>query len=131
MAQSARGVWAILLGDDADQLVRDLQDQFPNAELVGADPCFEQLIAQVVGFIEAPALGLDLPLDLRGTAFQERVWQALSDIPPGSTASYAQNAESIGAPKFFRAVAQAGGDNRLAVAISGHLGARSNGGRPG
>ncbi len=107
VAQSQRGVCAILLGDDPDTLVRDLQDQFPKAELVGADRHFEQLIAQVVGFVEAPALGLNLPLDLRGTAFQERVWQALRDIPVGSTASYAQIAQRIGAPTSFRAVAQA------------------------
>ncbi|MBC3239615.1 bifunctional DNA-binding transcriptional regulator/O6-methylguanine-DNA methyltransferase Ada [Pseudomonas lurida] len=127
VAQSARGVCAILLGDDPDQLVRDLQDQFPKAELVGADQRFEQLVAQVVGLIEAPAVGLDLPLDLRGTAFQERVWQALRDIPPGSTASYAQIAERIGAPKSFRAVAQACGANSLAVAIPCHRVVRSNG----
>ncbi len=127
VAQSTRGVCAILLGDDPDQLVRDLQDQFPKAELVGADPRFEQLVAQVVGFIEAPALGLDLPLDLRGTAFQERVWQALREIPPGSTASYAQIAERIGAPKSFRAVAQACGANSIAVAIPCHRVVRSNG----
>ena len=127
VAQSARGVCAILLGDDPDRLVRDLQDQFPKAELVGADQRFEQLVAQVVGFIEAPALGLDLPLDLRGTAFQERVWQALREIPPGSTASYAQIAERIGAPTSFRAVAQACGANSLAVAIPCHRVVRSNG----
>lgn len=127
VAQSARGVCAILLGDDPDQLVRDLQDQFPKAELVGADQRFEQLVAQVVGLIEAPALGLDLPLDLRGTAFQERVWQALRDIPPGSTASYAQIAKRIGAPTSFRAVAQACGANSLAVAIPCHRVVRSNG----
>ncbi|MGB3122572.1 MAG: bifunctional DNA-binding transcriptional regulator/O6-methylguanine-DNA methyltransferase Ada [Pseudomonas sp.] len=127
VAQSQRGVCAILLGDDPDVLVRDLQDQFPKAELVGADRSFEQLIAQVVGFIEAPALGLDLPLDLRGTAFQERVWQALRDIPVGSTASYAQIAAQIGAPKAFRAVAQACGANSLAVAIPCHRVVRSNG----
>jgi len=127
VAQSARGVCAILLGDDPDQLVHDLQDQFPKAELVGADQRFEQLVAQVVGLIEAPAVGLDLPLDLRGTAFQERVWQALRDIPPGSTASYAQIAERIGAPKSFRAVAQACGANSLAVAIPCHRVVRSNG----
>ena len=86
---------AILLGDDPDTLVRDLQEQFPKADLVGADRRFEQTIAQVVGFIEAPALGLDLPLDLRGTAFQQRVWQALRDIPLGTTASYAQIAERL------------------------------------
>ncbi len=127
VAQSTRGVCAILLGDDPDKLVRDLQDQFPKADLVGADPRFEQLIAQVVGFVEAPALGLDLPLDLRGTAFQERVWQALREIPVGSTASYAQIAERIGAPKSFRAVAQACGANSLAVAIPCHRVVRSNG----
>lgn len=127
VAQSARGVCAILLGDDPDQLVRDLQDQFPKANLVGADRRFEQLIAQVVGFIEAPALGLNLPLDLRGTAFQERVWQALREIPVGSTASYAQIAQRIGAPTSFRAVAQACGANSLAVAIPCHRVVRSNG----
>lgn len=127
VAQSTRGVCAILLGDDPDKLVRDLQDQFPKASLVGADHSFEQLVAQVVGFIEAPALGLDLPLDLRGTAFQERVWQALLDIPLGSTVSYGQIAERIGAPKAFRAVAQACGANCLAVAIPCHRVVRSNG----
>ncbi|WP_405125824.1 bifunctional DNA-binding transcriptional regulator/O6-methylguanine-DNA methyltransferase Ada [Pseudomonas marginalis] len=127
VAQSARGVCAILLGDDPDKLVRDLQDQFPRANLVGADRRFEQLIAHVVGFIEAPALGLDLPLDLRGTAFQERVWQALREIPVGSTASYGQIAQRIGAPKAFRAVAQACGANSLAVAIPCHRVVRSNG----
>ncbi|OAE12415.1 6-O-methylguanine DNA methyltransferase [Pseudomonas simiae] len=127
VAQSQRGVCAILLGDDPDKLVRDLQDQFPQAQLVGADRNFEQLIAHVVGFIEAPALGLDLPLDLRGTAFQERVWRALREIPLGSTASYAQIAERIGAPKSFRAVAQACGANSLAVAIPCHRVVRSNG----
>lgn len=127
VAQSHRGVCAILLGDDPDKLVHDLQDQFPKADLLGADHTFEQLIAQVVGFIEAPALGLDLPLDLRGTAFQERVWQALRDIPVGSTASYAQIAQRIGAPTSFRAVAQACGANSLAVAIPCHRVVRSNG----
>lgn len=127
VAQSQRGVCAILLGDDPDTLLRDLQDQFPKAELVGADPAFERLVAQVVGFIEAPALGLNLPLDLRGTAFQERVWQALRDIPVGSTASYAQIAAQIGAPKSFRAVAQACGANSLAVAIPCHRVVRSDG----
>ncbi|MFV9651177.1 bifunctional DNA-binding transcriptional regulator/O6-methylguanine-DNA methyltransferase Ada [Pseudomonas citrulli] len=127
VAQSARGVCAILLGDDPDKLVRDLQDQFPKANLMGADRRFEQLIAHVVGFIEAPALGLDLPLDLRGTAFQERVWQALREIPVGSTTSYGQIAQRIGAPKAFRAVAQACGANSLAVAIPCHRVVRSNG----
>ncbi|MBF6031739.1 bifunctional DNA-binding transcriptional regulator/O6-methylguanine-DNA methyltransferase Ada [Pseudomonas sp. P155] len=127
VAQSERGVCAILLGDDPHQLVCDLQDQFRNANLIGADSGFEQLIAKVVGFIEAPAIGLDLPLDVRGTAFQERVWQALREIPLGSTASYAEIAQRIGAPTSMRAVAQACGANRLAVAIPCHRVVRSDG----
>ncbi|VVO53648.1 bifunctional DNA-binding transcriptional regulator/O6-methylguanine-DNA methyltransferase Ada [Pseudomonas fluorescens] len=127
VAQSERGVCAILLGDDPHQLVCDLQDQFRKANLIGADAEFEQLIAKVVGFIEAPAIGLDLPLDVRGTAFQERVWQALREIPVGSTASYADIAQHIGAPTSMRAVAQACGANRLAVAIPCHRVVRSDG----
>ncbi|MBY8934180.1 bifunctional DNA-binding transcriptional regulator/O6-methylguanine-DNA methyltransferase Ada [Pseudomonas fluorescens] len=127
VAQSERGVCAILLGDDPHQLVCDLQDQFRKANLIGADSGFEQLIAKVVGFIEAPAIGLDLPLDVRGTAFQERVWQALREIPLGSTASYAEIARRIGAPTSMRAVAQACGANRLAVAIPCHRVVRSDG----
>ena len=83
MAQSEIGVCAILLGDDPEVLVRDLQDRFPRATLIGGDAEFEQLVSRVVGFIEAPGLGLDLPLDVRGTAFQQRVWQALQEIPVG------------------------------------------------
>jgi AraC family transcriptional regulator of adaptative response/methylated-DNA-[protein]-cysteine methyltransferase len=127
VAQSERGVCAILLGDDPHQLVCDLQDKFRRANLIGADQAFEQLIAKVVGFIEAPALGLDLPLDVRGTAFQERVWQALREIPVGCTASYADIAQRIGAPKAMRAVAQACGANNLAVAIPCHRVVRSDG----
>ena len=127
VAQSERGICAILLGDDPHQLVCDLQDQFRRANLIGADAEFEQLIARVVGFIEAPAIGLDLPLDVRGTAFQERVWQALREIPVGSTASYADIALRIGSPKGVRAVAQACGANSLAVAIPCHRVVRSDG----
>ncbi|MDB6145557.1 MAG: 6-O-methylguanine methyltransferase [Pseudomonas sp.] len=127
VAQSARGICAILLGDDPDALVRDLQDKFRRANFIGGDHDFEQLIAKVVGFIEAPAIGLDLPLDLQGTAFQERVWQALRSIPVGSTASYGEIAALIGAPKSFRAVAQACGANSLAVAIPCHRVVRSDG----
>jgi len=127
VAQSERGICAILLGHDPHQLVCDLQDQFRRANLIGADTEFEQLIARVVGFIEAPAIGLDLPLDVRGTAFQERVWQALREIPVGSTASYADIALRIGSPKAVRAVAQACGANSLAVAIPCHRVVRSDG----
>jgi AraC family transcriptional regulator of adaptative response/methylated-DNA-[protein]-cysteine methyltransferase len=131
VAQSDRGVCAILLGDDPNALARDLQDKFPRANLIGGDTEFEQLVAKVVGFIEAPALGLNLPLDVRGTAFQERVWQALRDIPAGSTASYAEIATRIGSPKAVRAVAQACGANSLAVAIPCHRVVRSDGGLSG
>lgn len=131
VAQSHRGICAILLGDDPEALARDFQDQFRQASLVGADNDFEQMIANVVGFIESPNLGLDLPLDMRGTAFQQRVWLALKDIPPGSTASYAQIAQRIGAPKSFRAVAMACGANQLAVAIPCHRVVRSDGGLSG
>jgi AraC family transcriptional regulator of adaptative response/methylated-DNA-[protein]-cysteine methyltransferase len=120
VAQSQRGICAIALGDDPDALARELQDQFPKARIVGGDDQFEQLVAQVVGFVEAPAIGLHLPLDVRGTAFQERVWRALREIPAGQTASYAQIAERIGAPKAARAVALACAANRIAVAIPCH-----------
>jgi len=120
VARSDRGVCAILLGDDPDVLVRDVQDTFPQANLIGGDDEFEQLVASVVGFIEAPAVGLDLPLDIRGTAFQRRVWQALRQIPAGSTTSYSEIARRIGSPKSVRAVAQACGANTLAVAIPCH-----------
>nr|WP_315591698.1 bifunctional DNA-binding transcriptional regulator/O6-methylguanine-DNA methyltransferase Ada [uncultured Cupriavidus sp.] len=127
VAQSQRGICAILLGDDPDRLVRDLQDQFRKAEIVGCDGEFEQLIAQVVGFIEAPAMGLHLPLDVQGTAFQERVWRALREIPPGTTVSYAEIAERIGSPKAVRAVAQACATNHIAVAIPCHRVVRRDG----
>jgi AraC family transcriptional regulator of adaptative response/methylated-DNA-[protein]-cysteine methyltransferase len=127
VAQSHRGVCAILLGDDPDRLVRDLQDLFPQAELLGGDGKFERLVAEVVGFIEAPSVGLTLPLDVRGTAFQERVWQALREVPVGATVSYSDLAERIGAPRAVRAVAQACAANRLAVAIPCHRVVRRDG----
>ncbi len=120
IARSERGVCAILLGDDPDVLARNLQDTFPHANLIGGDDEFEQLVAKVVGFVEAPAVGLDLPLDIRGTAFQHRVWQALRQIPAGETVSYSEIAQRIGAPKAVRAVAQACAANTLAVAIPCH-----------
>lgn len=127
VAASSRGVCAILLGDDPDALARDLQDRFPRADLIGADADFERIVARVVATVEAPGLGLDLPLDVRGTAFQQRVWQALRDIPAGDTASYAQVAQRIGMPKAARAVAQACAANALAVAIPCHRVVRNDG----
>ena len=127
VAQSQRGICAILLGDNPERLVRDLQDQFPKAELIGGDAAFEQLVAQVVGFVEAPATGLQLPLDVQGTVFQERVWRALREIAPGTTVSYAEIAERIGSPKAVRAVAQACATNHIAVAIPCHRVVRRDG----
>ena len=127
VARSARGVCAISLGDDPDALLRELQDRFPRAELVGGDAGFERLVAQVVGLIAQPGIGHDLPLDVRGTAFQQRVWQALRRIPPGQTASYADIAARIGSPKAVRAVAQACAANTLAIAIPCHRVVRSDG----
>lgn len=127
VAATEIGVCAILLGDEPDALVRDLQDRFPNAQLRGGDKAFEKIVATVVGFVEAPALGLNLQLHVRGTAFQQRVWQALSEIPAGSTASYAQIARRLGKPKAVRAVAQACGANPVAVAIPCHRVVRNDG----
>ena len=127
VAKSERGICAILLGDDPEALARELQDRFPRANLVGGDPAFEEFVAKVVGFVEAPAVGLDLPLDIRGTAFQQRVWQALQRIPAGSTASYSEIAKLIGAPKSMRAVAHACAANSLAVAIPCHRVVRQDG----
>ena len=131
VAASARGICAILLGDDPAALARDLQDRFPRAELVGGDAGFERWVAQVVGFVEQPRLGLDLPMDVRGTAFQQRVWQALQKIPAGTTASYTEIAQRIGAPKSVRAVAGACAANALAVAIPCHRVVRTDGGLSG
>lgn len=127
VAATDQGVCAILLGDDADVLVRDLQDRFPRADLIGANAMFEQTVARVVGLVEKPAQGLALPLDVRGTAFQLRVWQALREIPAGSTASYSEIAERIGAPRAARAVAQACATNVLAIAIPCHRVVRRDG----
>ena len=127
VARSDKGVVAISLGDDPEALTRELQDRFPKANLIGGDAEFEKLVAQVIGFVEAPQAGLDLPLDIRGTAFQQRVWQALRAIPAGETLSYAEVAERIGQPDAVRAVAGACAANTLAVVIPCHRVVRTDG----
>lgn len=127
VASSKKGVVAILLGDDPGKLVHDLQDRFPKARIIGADREYEALVARIVGMVETPGIGLDLPLDVRGTAFQRRVWQALQDIPVGETASYTEIARRIGEPKAVRAVAGACAANKLAVAIPCHRVVRNDG----
>ncbi|WP_254513919.1 bifunctional DNA-binding transcriptional regulator/O6-methylguanine-DNA methyltransferase Ada [Anatilimnocola floriformis] len=127
VAATDKGICAILLGDDAELLLRELEECFPNAELTGGDGKFDKLVAEVIGLVENPALGSELPLDIRGTAFQQRVWQALQQIPPGETVRYADIARQIGSPQSFRAVAQACGANKLAVAIPCHRVVRTDG----
>jgi len=127
VASSANGVVAILIGDDPDALARDLQDRFPRARLIGGDADYEQVVARAVGLVEAPRIGLDLPLDVRGTAFQQRVWRALREIPVGRTVSYAELAKAVGAPGSARAVAGACAANAIAVAIPCHRVVRRDG----
>jgi AraC family transcriptional regulator of adaptative response/methylated-DNA-[protein]-cysteine methyltransferase len=127
VASSTKGVAAILLGDDPHALVRNLQDRFPKARLIGGDNEYEALVARVIGFVEAPEIGLDLPLDVRGTAFQQRVWRALTEIPVGQTVSYTELARRIGEAKSVRGVAGACAANNLAVAIPCHRVVRSDG----
>ncbi len=127
VASSTKGVASILIGDDPNALAEDLQDRFPKARLVGGDENYEKLVARAVGLVEVPNLGLDLPLDIRGTAFQQRVWQALREIPAGRTASYSEVAERIGSPGSVRAVAGACAANNIAIAIPCHRVVRNDG----
>jgi AraC family transcriptional regulator of adaptative response/methylated-DNA-[protein]-cysteine methyltransferase len=120
VAATAKGIAAIEFGSDPDAMVKRLQDRFPQANLIGGDAEFDAWIAHIVGFVERPAEPLELPLDVRGTAFQQRVWQALRQIPLGSTASYAEIAARLGQPKSARAVARACASNPVAVAIPCH-----------
>ncbi len=127
VAASTRGVCALWLGDKADTLARELHAQFPRARLATGDRKFEQWVARAVRLVDSPARTVKLPLDVRGTAFQQRVWQALQKIPRGETATYGEIAERIGSPKAVRAVAGACAANALAVAIPCHRVVRADG----
>jgi AraC family transcriptional regulator, regulatory protein of adaptative response / methylated-DNA-[protein]-cysteine methyltransferase len=127
VAATATGVCAILFGNNTDAMAHDLQDRFPAAGLSEGGPDLHPMLTRVLALIEAPASGLDLPLDLRGTPFQQRVWQALRAIPPGATASYSEIAERIGAPAEAYAVGEACASNPIAVAIPCHRVLRKNG----
>jgi len=127
VAATPQGICYIMLGDDPNELVKNLRDRFPRAELFPGNHEFEETVAAVVSFVERPAAGLDLPLDVQGTAFQQRVWQKLCEIPFGKTSTYADVAKAIGRPKATRAVAQACGANPIAVAIPCHRVVRSDG----
>lgn len=127
VAASEKGICAISLGSEPELLLQEFQDRFANADLVPGGKDFDAWVAQVVGFVEAPGAGLSLPLDIRGTAFQQRVWQALTEIPVGTTLSYAELAKRIGSPKAVRAVARACASNSLALAIPCHRVVRGDG----
>jgi len=131
VAATEKGICSILLGDDPEALIKSLHTQFRSADLVGADLEFEEWVATVIGFIEDPGSGLNLPLDIRGTAFQQRVWQALREVPAGTTVTYENIAKRLGAPKSVRAVAGACASNTLAVAIPCHRVIRKSGGLSG
>jgi AraC family transcriptional regulator of adaptative response/methylated-DNA-[protein]-cysteine methyltransferase len=127
VASNMRGICAIILGDDPEILIQELQNRFPKASLINTDGASENFVAEVIGFMESPASGVDLPLDIQGTAFQQRVWQALRKIPLGSTASYSDIAQRIGSPKAVRAVAGACAANLLALVIPCHRVVRNDG----
>jgi len=127
VASTELGLCAIALGDDPEALVHDLEDRFPRAELIGGDAAFARTVTQVAAFVERPALGLDLPLHVQGTAYQHRVWEQLCQIPPGETRTYAQLAAQLGHPGSARAVARAVAGNALAVAIPCHRVVRTDG----
>ena len=127
VATSEKGICAISLGSDPEPLLQEFQDRFANANLIPGGKDFDAWVAKVVGFVEAPGVGLALPLDIRGTAFQQRVWQALTEIPVGATISYAELAQRIGSPQSVRAVARACAANTIALAIPCHRVVRSDG----
>ncbi|WP_284960364.1 bifunctional DNA-binding transcriptional regulator/O6-methylguanine-DNA methyltransferase Ada [Citrobacter portucalensis] len=127
VAESERGICAILLGDDDATLVADLHALFPAAQDVPADANFQQRVREVIVAINSRDASLSLPLDIRGTAFQQQVWQALRTIPCGETVSYQQLASAIGKPKAVRAVASACGANKLAIVIPCHRVIRGDG----
>ncbi len=127
VAATEKGICTIHIGDDPEALVHTLEERFPKATLIGDDAGFAEVVAKVVGFVESPRAGLDLPLDIRGTAFQERVWKALRNIEFGRTMTYAELAEAIGQPTAVRAVASACAANEIAMAIPCHRVVRSTG----
>jgi AraC family transcriptional regulator of adaptative response/methylated-DNA-[protein]-cysteine methyltransferase len=120
VAATAKGVCAIFFGDEDEPLERDLRHRFPKANIVEGGDEFALLVSTTVQVIEAKRDIADVPLDIRGTAFQQRVWAAMREIPAGATTSYAQLAQKIGAPKSVRAVAGACAANKLAVIIPCH-----------
>lgn len=131
VGQSNKGICSILLGNNPEDLLKEFEKIFPNAEIIPGNEIFENNLGLVIAFVDMPKIGLDLPLDIQGTAFQQRVWKALQLIPIGQTVSYAELAEIIKQPTAVRAVANACGANKLAVAIPCHRVVQKNGGLGG
>ncbi len=131
VAASAKGIAAVLIGEDRDKLTGELRKIFPHAELVAGDSGFERTLDRVIALVERPEKPVDLPLDIRGTAFQQRVWKALLSIPLGTTATYTEVADQIGHPTAVRAVAHACATNPLAVVVPCHRVVRADGGMAG
>lgn len=127
VAQSQKGICAILLGDNQEELVTELKERFPTAELQPSEENISELLQQLVSLIEQPTQSLQLPLDIRGTLFQQKVWELLQQIPAGETRSYTQIAQALGTPKAIRAVASACAANALAIIIPCHRVVRSDG----
>lgn len=127
VAESERGICAIALGDEPSQLITYLQTLFPNADIQPAAAEFDPHLAQVIAFIDSPQSAFDLPLDIRGTEFQKKVWNALRKIPAGKTSTYSELAIAIDLPASVRAVASACAANKLAVVIPCHRVIQKNG----
>ena len=127
VAATEKGICAIELGDEPAELEAGLRQRFSRADITQDGPDFASWVAQVVAFVEQPQAGLQLPLDIRGTAFQRRVWLALRQIAPGDTVTYGELAASLGKPKGARAVARACATNKIAVAIPCHRVVRTDG----
>jgi AraC family transcriptional regulator, regulatory protein of adaptative response / methylated-DNA-[protein]-cysteine methyltransferase len=131
IARSERGVCAVLLGDDPESVTGELEKRFAPTVLLRRDEELAEYLSQVVGLIEAPGRPLNLLLDLRGSTFQQRVWQALREIPAGATTTYSELAGRIGSPKAVRAVARACASNPLALLVPCHRVIGKDGGLTG
>ena len=127
VAATVSGICSLALGEDPETLLEELRMRFPQAEFREGDPATSEMVSQVLSFVEAPRSGHNLPLDIQGSSFQQRVWLALREIPPGSTVSYRELADRIGRPKAVRAVATACAANPVAVLVPCHRVVRSDG----
>jgi AraC family transcriptional regulator of adaptative response/methylated-DNA-[protein]-cysteine methyltransferase len=126
-AHSLVGLCAVILGDEPEALPGELQARFPQAELIPVDPVGDEYLRRVISLIDAPQAAVEIALDIPGTAFQQRVWAALRQVPPGQTATYGEIARQIGAPGAARAVGAACAANPVTIVIPCHRAVGSNG----